>query len=59
MSVIRLYCLAASQSHLIPVYIYRPSDHDANPTVFIYFHGGGMIAGAREHTDVTCKQLCK
>ena len=43
----------------IPIYIYRPVNYETNAPIFIFFHGGAMVAENRLSCDSTCKQLCE
>jgi len=41
----------------IPVYVYTPNNLAKNAPIFIYYHGGGMVAGCREYVEPVCQIL--
>ncbi|XP_059170339.1 ethyl acetate hydrolase-like [Physella acuta] len=43
----------------IPVTVYKPSDCPADPIIFIYFHGGGLVMVHTNSFDCCMKSLAK
>ena len=43
----------------IPVFIYKPNKMKENTSIFVYFHGGGMVLGRRENYDSACNIIAQ
>lgn len=39
----------------IPVTVYIPSNASDDPTIWVYFHGGGMVLGSRKTCETACQ----
>ncbi|XP_063426175.1 ethyl acetate hydrolase-like [Mytilus trossulus] len=43
----------------IPVTVYKPATCRNDPSIFVYFHGGGNCVGSRAGVDTVCKILSR
>jgi len=49
----------ADPSAEIPIRVYRHADHDDNPPVLVYYHGGGWVVGTLDSIDGVCRRLAR
>jgi len=47
--------MSVSESGMIPVWVYTPSNLVKDAPIFVYYHGGGMVVGCREEVETTCQ----